>query len=146
MSVTYVVDASVVIPHFLAEQYTPHARVLFARLKQNDQLCVPEFCIVECANVFWKRARFDGMSLDLARRLVIDLIALPLTLMPVGGLPSRALEIGLAHPLPVYDSIYIALAESLNCPLITVDQRQSAAAMAAGVTLKPITDFAHSAP
>lgn len=37
-------------------------------------------------------------------------------------------------------SVYIA--ERLGAPLITADAKQSAAAAAEGVTLKPITDFA----
>jgi predicted nucleic acid-binding protein len=146
MSATYVVDNSVVVQFFITEDYTPQTRALFAQLKQGDQICVPEFCVVECVNVFWKRVRFDGMPPDVARQLISGLTALPMTLMQVSSVLSYALDIGLSRQLPIYDSVYIALAESLNCPLITVDQRQSAAAMAAGVTLKPITDFAHSAP
>jgi len=53
----------------------------------------------------------------------------------------RALEIGLKHQLAIYDSIYIALAEKLNYPLITVDQKQAKASQAEGVTLKNIADF-----
>lgn len=54
---------------------------------------------------------------------------------------SCALQIGLVHQLAIYDSIYIALAEQFNCPLITADVKQEAAAKAIGVTIKPITDF-----
>jgi len=53
----------------------------------------------------------------------------------------RALEIGLKHQLAIYDSIYIALAEKLNYPLITVDQKQAKASQAEGITLKNIADF-----
>jgi len=74
--------------------------------------------------------------------LLRDLIGLPLTLQPVIALLERSLEIGLAHQLAVYDSLYIALAERLALPLITADTKQEAAARAVGVTLKPITDFA----
>ncbi|MBC8100435.1 MAG: type II toxin-antitoxin system VapC family toxin, partial [Armatimonadetes bacterium] len=40
-----------------------------------------------------------------------------------------------------YDSVYIALAKHLNCPLITLDQKQASAAAQEHVTLKPITEF-----
>ena len=53
----------------------------------------------------------------------------------------RGIQIGLKYQLAVYDSIYIALAEKLSLPLITVDVRQEAAAKDSGITLKPITDF-----
>lgn len=53
----------------------------------------------------------------------------------------RALALGMTHHLPLYDSLYIALAERLACELITVDARQSQTAAASGIALKPVTDF-----
>jgi len=47
----YVVDASVVIQYAIAQIYTPEARGLVARMYQGDQLCIPEFCLLECVNV-----------------------------------------------------------------------------------------------
>jgi len=41
----------------------------------------------------------------------------------------------------MYDSLYIALALNLDCPLVTVDDRQGNGAIACGVIFKPITDF-----
>lgn len=76
-----------------------------------------------------------------AARLLIELLALPFEIMPVGNLLPRALQIGLSHQLAVYDSLYIALAQSLSCSLITVDQRQAQAATASNALIKPITDF-----
>ncbi len=46
--------------------------------------------------------------------------------------------------LAIYDSLYIALAQSLDLPLITVDERQSVAATASGIIVKPISDFSVS--
>ena len=66
---------------------------------------------------------------------------LPMYIEPAPLLLQRALEIGLQHQLVVYDSAYIALAERLSYPFITVDARQEQAARALGVTLKPISDF-----
>ncbi|MBW4441289.1 MAG: type II toxin-antitoxin system VapC family toxin [Plectolyngbya sp. WJT66-NPBG17] len=54
---------------------------------------------------------------------------------------QRALQIGSKYQLAVYDSVFIALAEQLNVPLISVDERQVRAAIAQNVTIKPITDF-----
>ncbi len=61
MTKTYVVDTSVVMQYLLIETYTSQAIVLVQRLRQSLQLCVPEFCLLECANVFWKQVRFQGM-------------------------------------------------------------------------------------
>jgi predicted nucleic acid-binding protein len=62
MAERYVVDASVVVQRFLRETYTSQARVLLARLFEGDRLYVPEFCLIECANVLWKQVRFRDVS------------------------------------------------------------------------------------
>ena len=69
------------------------------------------------------------------------MLTLPLQMQPVYNLLPQVLQIGLAHQLAVYDSLYIALALSLNCPLVTVDDRQLQAAIAQGSAIDPITDF-----
>ena len=140
-SIVYVLDASIVAQYLITDTYTPQSRVLVAQLKMGVELCTPELCLAECANVLWKQVRFHGMPRPQAEQLIIDLGALTLTAMQTVILLPRALEIGLDHNLAVYNSIYIALAENLNAPLITVDQRQAQVARAVGVTLKPITDF-----
>lgn len=141
MTAIYVVDTSVVMQYLLTEIYTSHAIVLVHQLQQGAELCIPEFCLMECANVLWKQVRFQGMSQTEAEQLLVELLALPFEIVPVSKLLPRALQIGLLHQLAVYDSFYIALAESLNCPLITVDRRQAQAATASNVVIKPIADF-----
>jgi predicted nucleic acid-binding protein len=137
----YIVDASVVIQHFIADTYTANADALFSELGSTLSLYMPEFCLLECANVLWKQVRFQGLAQSQAEKLLADLIGLPLTIAPVSGLLARALQIGLAHQLAVYDSVYIAVAERLGFPLITIDGKQESAAKAVGVSLKPVTDF-----
>ncbi|MFB2881319.1 type II toxin-antitoxin system VapC family toxin [Floridanema aerugineum] len=86
------------------------------------------------------------MSQEDAEQFIIDLLDLPLQIVPIKELLPRAFEIGLAHQLAIYDSLYIALALNLNCPLITVDDRQLNAAIANSVIIKPITDFSPGEP
>jgi predicted nucleic acid-binding protein len=114
---------------------------LFSGLVAGDELVVPEFCLLECVNVLWKHVRFQGVSEVEAETLVAELEALNVIIAPISGLLSRALAIGLKHKLALYDSIYIALAEQLNYPLVTDDAKQATAARAEGITLKPLTDF-----
>jgi predicted nucleic acid-binding protein len=138
---TYVVDTTIVVKTLLTEIYTPNADALFADLSDGDRVYVPEFCLVECTNVLWKHVRFHGMPQATAEETITRLLALPLSVESVGRLLPRALQVGLAHNLAVYDALYIAMAEDLDCPLITVDERQAKASAAVGVALKPITDF-----
>jgi predicted nucleic acid-binding protein len=138
----YVVDTSVVMKILLKEEDTPYARGLMrSGLVSDNELIVPDFCLLECANVIWKHVRLFGIPADTGRRLISELMGFPLEIMLSADFIADAYQIGLAHNLAVYDSIYIALARSLDCPLITVDARQAAAAQAEQVTLKAITDF-----
>ncbi|MBW4492591.1 MAG: type II toxin-antitoxin system VapC family toxin [Oscillatoria princeps RMCB-10] len=138
---TYLVDTSVVIEYFIRQTHTPEARVLVARMGEGDRLYIPEFGLLECANVLWKEVRFRGMPETDAAQSILDMLDLPFQILPVSNLLPSALQIGLSYQLPVYDSLYIALALDRGFPLITVDRRQADAAMAAGAVIKPIEDF-----
>lgn len=138
---TYFVDASVVIERLIRGPYTAHAQALFRQALAGDQFFVPEFCLLECTNVLWKQVRFQGMPAGQAKQLLRDLRALPLKRIPVKAILNVAFEIGLTYQLAVYDSAYVALAIRSGLPFITLDQRQSRAAIAEGVTFKSITDF-----
>ncbi len=139
----YVVDASVVIQRLITDTHSAHVKLLFGGLADSrDELWVPEFCLLECVNVLWKQVRFSGLPEEQALRLIHDLVVLPLQVTPVSELFSSALRIGLDHHLPIYDSVYIAMAAHLRYPLITVDAKQEQAARSSGVTIKPINDFA----
>jgi len=141
MAGSYVVDTSVVAHYLYADTYTPQVRVLVDLMYQGDRLYIPEFCLIECVNVLWKKVRFQGLPQTDAEQLIDELLALPLQIVPVKDLLLQALQIGLNRQLAVYDSLYIALALNLDCPLITVDDRQADAAAENNVTLKQITDF-----
>ncbi len=143
MSRAWVLDASVLIQAYVREADSARVRTLLLSLKspQPDQLHIPEFCLLECANILWKHVRFSGMSVFQARRSIDEMRALPLSVYPASRLLPRALMIGLDHQIAVYDSLYIALAEIMGHPLITADERQAKTATALGVTIKPLSDF-----
>ena len=136
-----ILDASILVQYVIADTHTANIDVLFDAVGDTVTIYVPEFCLLECANVLWKQVRFNNVSPARATEHVKDLQALDLVVVPVIGLLPRALEIGLKHQLAVYDSVYIALAEQSGYPLITDDNRQASAAGAEGITLKAITDF-----
>ncbi len=138
----YVVDTSVVVQYLVEDDNTPQVTGLFAACFDSEiSLWVPDYCLVECTNVLWKRVIFDDHSLETTNQIVANLDRLPLTTIPAIRLLSRAMLIGTAQRLAIYDCLFIALAEELDCPLITVDRKQAVAAEAAGVDLKAIADF-----
>jgi len=138
---TYVVDASVVVQLLVNETYSAEATALFTSIDTNNKIIVPEFGLMECANVVWKHVRFHDLSQSDAQTVIQQLVAFDIVIAPTIGLMPRALEIGLKHSLAIYDSAYIALAEKLNYALITVDQKQANVAEAEGVLQMDIADF-----
>lgn len=114
------VDATVVIKWFVAEAHHEEARtVLGHRIERH----APDFVLVECANVFWKKARLGEISdpepfLEELLRLR-DVLTLHSTesLLPVA--------VGTAHELdhPVYDCLYVACAEQTDSALLTDDRK-----------------------
>ena len=139
----FVVDASVLIQGYIQDAQTAYVLTLLKSVTDDEPtvLHVPEFCLLECANILWKQVRFQGASVESVNKALARLDETPLTVHPARNLLSRALGIGLDNELAVYDSIYIALAQSSSLPMITVDARQIKAAQAAGITLKAITEF-----
>lgn len=145
---SWVVDVSVLIQAYILEADTKRVYTLLAGLKNNppDPLHIPEFAPLECANILWKHVRFSGMIEAQAEKSIDELLDLPLAIHISKHLLKRALKIGLAHQLAIYDSIYLALAENLNIPLITVDTKQAETAKKVGIQLKAITDFPEFSP
>ena len=92
-------------------------------LTGEHELCAPDFVLVEAANVFWKKARSDQMTVAEAVEALsaIDTGAIDLRSTP--PLLGRALEMANDIGHPVYDCIYIAAAEAWSAVLITADRR-----------------------
>ncbi len=126
----YVVDASVVVQYAITQQYTSAAKNLISQMYKGSRLCIPEFCLLECTNVLWKAVRFDDLAIADASQIITELLHLPFQVEPVAPLLPNALQIGLTYQLAVYDSLYVALAQQLDVPLISVDERQVRAAIA----------------
>jgi predicted nucleic acid-binding protein len=143
MSDHVVIDPSVLIQAYVREPDTDNVQALLDNLKQPASVALhaPEFCVVECTNILWRHVRFQGMPIDQAQKAVRAITDLPLTIHLASTYLSDALSLGLAHELAVYDSIYIALAKTLDFPLITADRKQEQVALTAGVTVRPLTDF-----
>jgi len=143
MKQTYVLDPSILIQAYVADTDSARIQTLLSGLENNepDEFHIPDFCLLECTNILWKRVRFHGMPLAQAKQAIQDLRDLPLLSHASVELLSRAFEIGWEHQIAIYDSLYIALAERLHVPLITADTKQFSAAGATRVVLKSIIDF-----
>jgi predicted nucleic acid-binding protein len=120
-----VVDASVGIKLFLAEDYSDHAHALFARLADDPpaQFFVPDLFYIECASILWKSVRRLSYPRGRTRQDLEDLGRLLLQSIPTEELMTEALELALDHDITAYDASYLALAQQLGVPLITADAK-----------------------
>ena len=91
-----------------------------ARLTDAD-LFAPTLLPYQCTNVI-RRAELSGaISADQAAQAHADLLDLAVDLWPYDVLATRTWE--LRANLSGYDAAYVALAEILAAPLVTLDQR-----------------------
>jgi predicted nucleic acid-binding protein len=120
-----VIDASVGIKLFLHEPLSDQAEALFERLSADPpaHFYVPDLFFVECANILWKYTRRFGYPAGNAQQDVTALVRLKLRSVSTADLVADALQIGLEHHLSAYDASYVALAQQLQLPLITADER-----------------------
>lgn len=115
-----VVDASVCVKWFLPEQDSDAAsRYMDAEYSRQ----VPDILYPEIGNVFWKRARRGDMSEERALTGFAELLEVPFHVHEHMTLMPRALEIAFETGRSVYDSLYLSLAESQECVLVTADEK-----------------------
>jgi predicted nucleic acid-binding protein len=88
-----------------------------------EQLAAPHLMPVEVANILRRAVLKDDLSADSAALAHADLLALRIDLFPYGPFAARVWE--LRGNLTSYDAWYVALAETLDAKLATLDVRLS---------------------
>lgn len=112
-----VVDASVVVEILCA---SPLGRTAVARVSAGGgRLQAPHLLGVEVASVLRRLAMTGEIDEARASTAVTRLVQLGVTRFPHEPLLPRVWE--LRHNLSTYDAMYVALAESLDAPLLTLD-------------------------
>jgi predicted nucleic acid-binding protein len=92
---------------------------------QGQELSVPDLVDVEVVSVLRRRWLAKAINARRFAAAVDDLIALPADRYPVLPFMPRAYE--LRANVSAYDAAYVALAEQLDCALVTGDRRLAAA-------------------
>jgi predicted nucleic acid-binding protein len=85
------------------------------------ELFAPALMPFECANIIRRSALDNAIGSDQAAQAHADLLDLPVDLWPYDMLATRIWE--LRANLSSYDAAYVALAEILSVPLVTLDRR-----------------------
>jgi predicted nucleic acid-binding protein len=117
---SWVVDASVAVKWVIPEVLSD----LADRVRDGaEDVLAPDLLLVDVANALWRKttareisAREADGAFDLVRRSGIDL-------RPAGPLLPRAMDLARRLGHPVYDCVYLALAEREEATLVTADQR-----------------------
>lgn len=115
------VDASALVGLLI----DPSLSGVIADRLSSSQLHAPDHLPVELSNVL-RRLRNAGDLGETGARLALDgFWRLPIQLWPYESLHERSWQLG--HNLSSYDAAYVALAERLGAPLLTLDARLSRA-------------------
>ena len=113
-----VADASVVIELLLSPDRAG-GRALAGRIARGESVCAPSLLDAEVGQVIRRYTLRHQMSVERARIALADLAAAPIRRFPQLPLLQRAFE--LRENVTIYDGIYLALAETLDVPLLTCD-------------------------
>lgn len=119
-----VIDASVVVDWVApdSDPALPAVRVLTRLAEQQDELLAPRLLIEEVSNALLtgvRRGRWSGAAADKAHALLREL---PVRLLDEPRDLERAWELARRYDNhPIYDLLYVALAERHKAQLITAD-------------------------
>ncbi len=111
---------------------------------RGQGLCAPDLAQAESASSLRKLERIGEIDGAAAAIAYADLLRLRLDLWPFGPLAPRAWE--LRHAVTIYDATYIALAERLDAPLVTLDLRLTRANGPRCAFLTPPPEILDGAP
>lgn len=114
-----VFDANVIVKWYIAADPFFGAAL---EIQQAYQGAAPALVQVEVANALWKYVRAGIVNLEDACEGVAVLAEL-IDLTPDNALLGRAQQLSAELDHPVYDCLYLALAQKRACPLVTADKR-----------------------
>jgi predicted nucleic acid-binding protein len=133
-----VCDASVLFKLAVPEPESALAKGLVA----SSEVFVPDLAYAEIGNAMWAYMRRTGIGLTDAEGLLDLLDEAPVSVCPIRPYLRRALSIAATLKHPIYDCVYLALAESLGVELVTADQRFLSALRRVPLTSAPVKALA----
>lgn len=114
-----IVDASVAVKWLFKEDHSDTASALLAR----PDLMAPSLIHAEVANAIWTKRRRGELMDDSELTMLPDKLASILQTVDEMPMIQHALTLAFALDHPVYDCVYLALAEALDQELVTADMR-----------------------
>ncbi len=115
-----VVNSCVAVKWFIGEPDADLAKRLF---DPDVERIAPDLLLAEVANALWKSERrglIDAASVDQAAELLPRYFR---TVMPMFGLMTETARLARSIEHPVYDCLYVVVAQRLGATLVTTDQK-----------------------
>ena len=103
----------------LREEHAADAR----RILSTRELLAPHLLWAEVGNTLWKRHRRSESSHEEVRRMLGEVQRLPVMTFAHWPLLAGAVDLAISLNQTVYDSLYLALAETRNTIMVTADRR-----------------------
>lgn len=98
-----------------------------------------ELAVKETGNSLWKRVRRGELDGKQAKQLFSEFVASrPFTVADQDDLYAPAIELAISLGLPLYDTLFLALAKERGLPLVTSDSSQAEAARKLGLPVQLI--------
>jgi predicted nucleic acid-binding protein len=118
----YVLDASVVVKWFSHEEDTDKALALRDKIARRElDIVVPDMILYELSNALRYNADFNDNDVKRAINSLFDLdIEIVAHLMST---IDAAIDLAYEYDISIYDAFYIALADELDCSLVTADMK-----------------------
>ena len=114
-----VVDASIAVKWFLPEAHAVRARRI---LRGRRTLLAPDLIWAEVGNTLWKKLGRAEITDEEAQALLRDFRRFPLRTYTAEALLDPAWELAVRFNVSIYDSLYLALGVSQDCPVATADR------------------------
>ena len=115
-----VVDASVAVKWFVEEE---HAEIAGRLLERGNELCAPRLLASEVGNALWRKARLGEISQERAVEFATTISQVAVSWTEDESICPDAVRLSLELDHPVYDCVYLALAQRLGATMVTSDAR-----------------------
>lgn len=127
-----VLDASIAIKLYVDEIDSPAA---LSWVERHTDFFAPDIFTVEVAQALLRHYREDRLDWSDLAAAVLELRAKVQVPFGSGELIERALQLAEVLQHRLHDCMYLALADRLQCPLLTADERLAGKAAAAKLSI-----------
>jgi predicted nucleic acid-binding protein len=116
----YVIDVCVAVKWFIPEIFSKEAEQL---LSTKYSLLAPDYLLIEAGSIFWKKIRFNEITLAQGEQAFTAIQNSPMQLVNSKLLLQSSFNLANQSGRSIYDCFYLALAIRENCQMVTADKK-----------------------